>query len=97
MPPHQELGQGPAVEIVEEPTDGSDQRRAERFGCAHPVEYEVPSLGQLERFGQQLTVVVNENPLVTQRLGEAIVLDLGLRRPHDVIEEQRADVLGREP
>jgi len=45
---------------------------------AQPSEHEVAPLGQLERFGQELAVVVDEDTLLPEGLGEGVVLLLGL-------------------
>ncbi len=76
-----------AVEVVEEPPDRLDEARAENLGRADPVEDKGPAVGRLEGLGEQLPVYAPD-ALVSQRLGECVVLFLGLLRPQDVVEEQ---------
>ena len=96
-PTDEVLRQRLPVEILEEAADRIDEGRAEDLGGADPVEDELASGRQFEGLGQQLAVVVDPHPLVPQGLGEGIVLLLGLGRPHHVVEEQLADVVGGQP
>ena len=84
------------VEIVEQPPGGPDEGRAQDLGGAHPVEDEGPPVGELQGLGKQLAVEMDLYALVPESLGEGVVLLLGLLRPHHVVEQQLADVLGGE-
>ena len=93
----QELGQGRAVEVVEEPPHRAGQVGAEHLRDADPVQHEGPALRHLERLGQQLPEVVHLHAPAAERLGERVVLLPGPARPQNVVEEQLADVPGGEP
>jgi hypothetical protein len=93
----QELGQRLAVLVLEEAPYWIDERRAEQRRRTQSIENEGATGRKVERFGEQLAVVVDEDALVAQRLGERVVLLFGFRGPHHVVEQQRLDVVWGQP
>ena len=85
-----------AVEILEEPAERTDECRSEDLRRAEAVEHETPALLDLQHFCEQLGVVVHTHALLAKRLCERVVLFLCFLRPEHVVEQQLADVLGRE-
>ena len=86
-------GEGFAVEILEQAAKWTDERRPEELGGTEAIEHEGAPFSNLENLGEELRVVMDVDALVSQRLGEGIVLLFGLLRPQHVVEEQLADVL----
>ena len=80
-PSDQAPGEFFAVEILEEPAKGTDERRTEDLRRAEAVEHEAPALLGLQHFCEQLGVVVHTHALLAKRLGERVVLFLCLLRP----------------
>jgi len=93
----QELGQRRAVEVVEQLAQRRDEVRPEHLRRAQPVEHEGPAFGQLEGLAQELPEVVDPHALLAERLGERVVLLLGLGGPEHVVEQQLADVPRGQP
>ncbi len=93
----EEFGQRRAVEVVEQLAQRLDEVGAEQLRGADAVQDEGPALGQLEGLAQQLPEVVDPHALVAERLGERVVLLLGLLGPHHVVEQQLAHVPRGQP
>ena len=66
-------------------------------GVEDPVQDVVPGLGDLQRLGQQVPVVVHGHAPGQQRLRELVVLQLGPVGPQHAVEQQFAGVIRGEP
>ena len=63
----------------------------------HAVQDVFARLRDLQRLGQQITVVVDHYVPRAQSLGERVVLGLRPAHPEHVVEEQVGGVVGRQP
>jgi hypothetical protein len=91
------LGERPTVEVVEEPTNWINQGRPKGLWSAETIKDVVATLGQVECFGQELSVVVNEDALFSKCFGKRVVFFLRSRGPHHIVKEQSLNIVRREP
>ena len=92
----QRLGEGRAVEALEQLAQRLDELRADRVHVGGAVEDEVAPLRGVEHLREQRAEQVHRHALVAQLGDERVVLLAGPLRPHHVVEEQLVDVGGGE-
>ena len=97
IPPIRNLRQGLRVQRAEGLAQRVGRERAVQPRVEDVLEHVVPGVGDLHGLREQLGVVMHDDAVVAQRLGERVVLGLRLGHPQHVVEEQLGGVLRGEP
>jgi len=96
-PAGQELGQPGRIQPAHRGPERGRGQRPLPARVEHPVQDPGPGLGDVQRLGQQVAVVVHGHAAVPQRAGEGVVLLLGPGHPEHVVEQQISSVVRGQP
>ena len=97
MPPIRNRARSLALEFLHRAAQRVDGQRPVQPRVEDPVQHVLPGLADLQRLREQVRVVVHDDPVVAQRLGEGVVLGLRLGDPQHVVEQQVGGVVRGQP